>query len=228
MPGHPIPPSFGGVGVFLLKRQKPDPDKPGPSGVPGAACYDSLQSELDLKGIGYMRLLPAILLGFATLATSQNPSAPAGPTPQQQVMGYFVGNWSLQGTTRISPSSPPASFTGKEQSAWTSGGYFVETHTDIHGPMGDVRSTRVMEYNPADKVYTYNVYNSLGEHIVAIGHLDGNVWTWKAEQKLNGVVTNARYTFNFVSKNSYTFKSEVESPKGGWLTVMQGTATRVQ
>jgi hypothetical protein len=173
-----------------------------------------------------MKLLSAILLACAaTIAVCQAPP-PAGPSPEQQIMSYFVGNWSLQGTTRISPHSPPAEFHGKEESVWTPGGYFVETHTVIHGPMGDLHSTRVMEYNAADKVYTYNVYNSLGEHIVAIGHLDGNVWTWKAEQKLNGVVTQARYTFNFVSKNSYTFRSEVESPKGGWVTVMQGTATR--
>lgn len=175
-----------------------------------------------------MRRLPAILLVFAaTLATSQNPAAPAGPTPQQQVMEYFVGNWSLQGTQKISPTSPPAEFTGKEQSAWTQGGYFVETHTDIHGPLGDVRSTRVMEYNPKSHLYLYNVYNSLGEHIIAIGHLDGNVWTWKATEKLNGVIAETRYTFNFVSKDSYTFKEELQpSPKGAWVTVMQGTATR--
>lgn len=177
-----------------------------------------------------MKLFSAVLLAFsATIALSQAPQAPAGPTPEQQIMGYFVGNWSLQGTTKISPHSPPAEFQGKEESAWTPGGYFVETHTVIHGPMGDVHSTRVMEYNPTDKVYTYNVYNSLGEHIMAIGHLKGNVWTWKAEEKLNGVVTPARYTFNFVSKSSYTFKSEVQpSPGGPWVTVMQGTATRAQ
>ncbi len=174
-----------------------------------------------------MRLFAAILLALiATFAVSQTSPAPSGPTPEQQIMSYFVGNWSLQGTTKISPKSPPAEFQGKEQSAWTPGGYFVETHTDINGPLGDVRSTRVMECNPTDHVYTYNVYNSLGEHIVAIGHLAQNTWTWKAEQKLNGIVTQARYTFNFVSKDSYTFKSEVESPGGAWVTVMQGTATR--
>jgi hypothetical protein len=176
-----------------------------------------------------MKLLPAILLALAaSVATAQNPTPPAGPTQQQQVMEYFVGNWSLQGTTKISPKSPPAEFTGKEQSAWTQGGYFVETHTDVQGPLGDVRSTRVMEYNPASHVYLYNVYNSLGEHIVALGHLTGNVWTWKAEQKLNGIIVQARYTFTFVSKDSYTFKQEVQSPGGSWVTVMQGTATRTQ
>jgi hypothetical protein len=177
-----------------------------------------------------MRFVAALLLALtAVAAIAQTPAPPSGPTPQQQVMQYFVGNWSLRGTMKISPKSPPAEFTGKEQSAWTPGGYFVETHTDIHGPLGDVRSTRVMEYNPKDKVYLYNFYNSLGEHILAKGNLKGNVWTWTAEEKLNGVVVPARYTFNFVSKDSYTFTLEVQSsPGGAWATVMQGTATRTQ
>lgn len=177
-----------------------------------------------------MKFVAAILVvvAFAGLAVAQAPATATAPTPEQQIMGYFIGNWSLQGTTKISPTSPPAEFHGKEKSEWVSGQHFVETHTDMHGPMGDTRSTRVMEYNPADKVYTYNAYNSLGEHIMAVGHLDGNTWTWTAEQKLNGVTVPARYTFNFVSKNSYTFKSEVESPDGKWAVVMEGTATRTQ
>src|SRR5690348_6911391 len=122
-----------------------------------------------------MKYLPVLLLVLSasfvvsqspTASSSQSPAPPAGPTQQQQVMEYFVGNWSLQGTMKISPTSPPAEFTGKEQSAWTPGGYFVETHTDVHGPLGDVRSTRVMEYNPTSHLYLYNFYNSLGEHIV--------------------------------------------------------------
>ena len=179
-----------------------------------------------------MKLISAsatfFLLSLIASAQGTMTTPPSAPTPEQQIMGYFVGNWQLQGTTKISPNSPPATFTGEEQSVWVSGQYFVETHTDIKGPLGDIRSTRVMEYNPADHAYTYNAYNSLGEHIMAIGHLDGNTWTWTAEQKLNGVIANARYTFHFVSKNSYTFKSEVASPSGAWVTVMEGTATRTQ
>lgn len=177
-----------------------------------------------------MKITVSLLLVVvaSVFACAQAPSAPAGPTPQQQVMGYFVGEWSLEGTQKISPTSPPAAFHGKEKSEWVSGQYFVETHSSTHGPLGDVRGTRVMEYNPADNIYTYNAYNSLGEHIMATGHLDGGTWTWTAEQKLNDVIVKARYIFNFASKNSYTFKSEVASPSGAWVTVMEGTATRIQ
>jgi hypothetical protein len=76
-------------------------------------------------------------------------------------------------------------------------------------------------------VYTYNVYNSLGEHQVALGHVNGNTWTWNSEEKLNGITVTGRYTITLTSPNTYDFKSEVANPKGGWVTVMEGKATRV-
>ena len=170
---------------------------------------------------------PGLLVFCVSLiATAQNQST-AQPNQPQQVMGYFVGQWALKGTSKVSPTSPAAPFTGKEKSEWISGQLFVETHTNVKSGLGDVRSTRVMEYNAEKQVYTYNLYNSLGEHIEAIGNVQGNTWTWNAVQKLNGVATKARYTFNFVSADSYTFKSEVASPSGTWATIMEGTATRV-
>ncbi len=94
--------------------------------------------------------------------------------------------------------------------------------------MGPINSVRVMGYNPEDGLYTYNVYNSLGEHQMATGKLQGNTWTWTSEQKMNGVVTQARYTITTVTPDSYTFKQEVATPGGGWATVMEGKASRAQ
>jgi len=172
------------------------------------------------------------LLAFVWLASlwmscqTPQPGAP-GPSPQQQKMGYFVGDWSLAGTMKLSPTTPPASFSGTEHGEWIPGSFFVETHTKTKGPLGDVRATRVMEYSADKQVYTYNVYNSLGEQQLALGEVAGNTWTWTAEEKLNDVVTKGRYTVTITSPTTYDFKSEVATPSSGWVKVMEGKATRL-
>ena len=52
--------------------------------------------------------------------------------------------------------------------------------------------------------------------------------TISLSQMLNGITTKGRYTITIVSPASYTFKSEVANPNGGWATVMEGKATRTQ
>jgi len=176
-----------------------------------------------------MHRIAIITLLFSTFALAQAPMQNAAPgvTPQQQRMSFFLGDWTATGTAKISPTTPAAPFTLKEHGEFVTDGYFLETKTSMKGPLGTVNSQRVMGYNVEDKVYTYNVYNSLGEHQVALGHLNGNTWTWNSEEKLNGVVVKGRYTIVETGPNTFTFKSEVADPKGGWATVMEGAATRV-
>ena len=167
-------------------------------------------------------------LSLSLAAQAPQQAAAPGVTPQHQLMGYFAGDWTAAGTSRISPKTPAAPFSLKEHGEWVTDGYFLETKTSMKSALGTVNSQRVMGYNVQDKVYTYNVYNSLGEHQVALGHVNANTWTWESEEKLNGLVIKGRYTIVETSPNSYTFRSEVADPKGGWATVMEGTATRVR
>jgi hypothetical protein len=143
-------------------------------------------------------------------------------------MGYFAGDWKMQGTMKISSNTPGAPFTSTEHGEWVSGGFFLETHSSMHSVMGDVRGVRVLEYNPADKVYTYNAYNSLGEHQMATGHVLDNIWTWTSDAQMNGVIAKGRYTITVVSPASYTFKYETLTSTGTWSTVMEGKASRAE
>jgi hypothetical protein len=170
--------------------------------------------------------IAALFLSSFLSAQAPQQSAAPGVLPQHQRMGYFAGDWTASGTSKISPKTPAAPFTLKEHGEWVTDGYFLETKTTMKGALGTVNSQRIMGYNVEEKVYTYNVYNSLGEHQLALGHLNGNTWTWDSEEKLNGVVIKGRYTMAETGPDSYTFKSEVADPKGGWATVMEGTATR--
>ena len=176
----------------------------------------------------HVPVLIVLVLSLCSLMFAQGQQPMPAPGPEIQMMGYFAGNWTLQGTSKISPTSPSAPFTATETSAWVPGSYFLETHTSSNSTLGSLNGVRVMEYNPADKVYTYNAYNSLGEHTVAIGHVQGGTWTWTAEEKMNGLITKGRYIITIVSPSVYNFKSEVATPNGGWASVMEGKATRVQ
>jgi hypothetical protein len=150
------------------------------------------------------------------------------PSPEHQKMGFFAGDWKLQGTMKISPNTPAGPFTSTEHGDWVSGGFFLETHSSMNSVLGNVRGVRVLEYNPADKVYTYNAYNSLGEHTMATGHVVDNTWTWTSDAQLNGVIASGRYTITVISPVAYTFKYETPTPAGAWSTVMEGKATRSQ
>jgi hypothetical protein len=180
------------------------------------------QSKLGLIGLAFF------ILCCALSCLAQAPQPTPTPTPEHQKMGYFAGDWKMQGTTKISPNTPGAPFTSTEHGEWVSGGFFLETHSSMHSVMGDVRGVRVLEYNPADKVYTYNAYNSLGEHQMATGHILDNIWTWTSEAQMNGVIAKGRYTITVVSPASYTFKYETLTQTGSWTTVMEGKATRAQ
>jgi len=181
-----------------------------------------------------MRTTSAALMFFIVAASAvlmaQAPPKPqsssAPPTPQQ-MMGYFTGEWKLTGTASISPGSPKAPFRSTERGEFLPGGHFVEIHSVSHGPLGDVHSVRMMEYNSENSTFTYNAYNSLGEHQVALCKVQGDTWVWNADEKMNGIATKGRYTVNLTSPNAYNFKSEVQKPDGSWVTVMEGTATRV-
>ena len=172
--------------------------------------------------------LALVVLSCASPCLAQAPQPTLTPTPEHQKMGYFAGDWKMQGTMKISSNTPGAPFTSTEHGEWVSGGFFLETHSSMHSVMGDVRGVRVLEYNPADKVYTYNAYNSLGEHQMATGHVLDNIWTWTSEAQMNGLIAKGRYTITVVSPASYTFKYETLTQTGTWSTVMEGKATRAQ
>jgi Protein of unknown function (DUF1579) len=183
---------------------------------------------VNLAALVMMLSLCGAVPAHAQSAQSSMPSSAAPqPSQQQLAMGYFAGPWKITGTSKISPNSPPAPYHATATGEWIPGNFFLQIKYVTHGPLGDIHMVRMMEYNPGDNVYTYNEYNSLGEHVVAIGRIDGKSWVWNTTKKLNGVITKGRYITTFVSPDSYSIQSQVQKPSGGWVTITEATATRM-
>jgi len=165
-----------------------------------------------------------LLLGVSIQA--QAPQGPPKPGPEVKKLAYFVGNWREEGKSMAHGMSGPISSTQKWE--WTSGGFFVVGHSDNKSPVGDFTIMAVLGYDPQAKMYTYNVFDSWGEAIVAKGTVSGDTWTWTTEMMMEGKPMKSRLTFKEVSKTQYTCKYESSTDGGStWTSEQESTFTKV-
>ena len=154
---------------------------------------------------------------------AQAPQGPPKPGPEVKRLAYFVGNWKEEGKSTAHGMEGPVSSTQKWE--WTSGGFFLVGHSANKSPMGDFTIMAVLGYDPATKMYTYNVFDSWGEAFLTKGTVSGDTWTWTTETDKS---MKSRTIWKEVSKTQYTLKYE-SSTDGGktWTSDMETTFTKV-
>ena len=147
------------------------------------------------------------------------------------MMGYFAGDWKLDRHNEDQPQlSGGAVYVDRSTASGCPANTSWKLTRSRHGPLGDVHSVRMMEYNAAEKVYTYNEYNSLGEHMMADRQdRKAQNWVWNADEKLNGVVDQGPLYHDFrLAELVHLQVGGARSRAEGGLTVTEGTATRAQ
>lgn len=112
----------------------------------------------------------------------------------------------------------------------TMGGFFLVTHTDGKGFMGELKSLPVMGYDARSKQYTYDSYNNFGEadhYKGSVEGVEGDTWTWTGEIKSGGKTVGSRFIDKEISPKPkmYTMKLEIMSG-ANWVTVMEGKSTK--
>jgi hypothetical protein len=65
------------------------------------------------------------------------------------------------------------------------------------------------QWAEADKMYTYDSFNSLGEADHAKGTVDGDTWTWRSETRMGPRTIKGRLTIKMLSATAYNFKFEM-------------------
>jgi hypothetical protein len=148
------------------------------------------------------------------------------PGPEHKKLGYFVGDWKMEGDMKPGPMGPGGKMTSTDNCSWFDGEYAVVCKSTGKSPMGPVKGLGVMSYAPEDKQYTYFSVDNMGMGGHATGQVENDVWTYTDETKMGGRTFKGRYTMSDVKPDSYSFRYEMSEDGTTWKTVMDGTTAR--
>lgn len=180
-----------------------------------------------MKNIRGSILACGLLLGTGLSAWAQ--SAPQMPTagPEQAKLKYFAGDWKSEADMKAGPYGPGGKYTATDHGVMM-GDFFVVIHSDGNIPgVGAFKEVAVMSYDGKAGAYSYDAYNSMGEHDLSKGTVEGDTWTWTSTQEMGGKMMMGRFTMKIVSPTSYTYKYEVSEDGNSWRNVMEGKATKI-
>jgi Protein of unknown function (DUF1579) len=166
-----------------------------------------------------------LIFGFTALSLAQAPPEPPKPGLEHKKLEYFVGTWRVEGEIKANDYMPA----GKNVSTLTNtlgpGGFFVEWR----GEGEKYPTTRgIMSYDSQAKLYTQFYASSAGLVGGGTATVDGNTWTWMLEDKWLGQAFKGRTTVTVKSASQFTSKYEYLDPNGSYVTISEGTATKVE
>ncbi len=172
----------------------------------------------------------ALLLGIFLVATTAFAQMEAPkPGPEVKKLDYFVGHWTSEGNVKPGPMGPGGVFKSDDNAEWMDGGFFVVLHSKYSGGgMPSGTGTSYMGYDPNDKVYTYDEFNSAGEATHSKATVEGDTWTWINEMKMGAMTMKGRFTMKILSPTAYSYKFEVSADGTNWMLFMDGKETKVK
>lgn len=170
-------------------------------------------------------LFGVLLAATAAFAQMEKPK----PGPEVKKLAYFAGHWTSEGNVKPGPMGPGGKFHSDDHAEWMDGGFFVVLHSKFNGGgMGAGTSTAYMGWDPNDKVYTYDEFNSMGEVTHSKGTNDGDTWTWLNDMKMGPQTMKGRFTMKILSPTAYDYKYEVSSDGTKWELFMDGKETKAK
>ncbi len=165
-----------------------------------------------------------LICGFTALSVAQAPPEGPKPGPEHKKLEYFLGTWKVDMEIKPNAYVPAGKTVITETATLGPGGFYVESRA-----VGGQFPARlaIMAYDSHAKVYTSYYASSFGLVGTGTGTVNGNTWTWMVEDKFAGYAVKGRTTVTMSSPAQYTMKYEMADEKGGYIAILEGTATKV-
>ena len=174
-----------------------------------------------------IRLSVAVILicGFTALSLAQAPPERLKPGPEEKRMEYFVGTWKTEGEIKPNEFVPAGKSVTTETFTLGTGGFYTVVDRPEGGQLP--RTQGITAYDSHAKVYKTFYANSAGLVGTGTATVDGSTWTWMLEDKWFGKVVKGRTTVTLKSASQFTVKYEMLEANGSYVTMTEGTATKV-
>ena len=168
-----------------------------------------------------------IALFFALAARAQAPAPKAGP--EQKKLGIWVGDWTYEGESKATPLGPAGKFSGKFTVRPILGGFFVEFRGEEKGPSGPSQWVEIDGYDPVNKKFTWNGFDSDGGVETVNYTIDSNTVTYSGtmalgdkQYKMKGTVV---FTPDFMSDVE---KREISLDGKTWTPIFETKFTKAK
>ena len=188
----------------------------------GTAVMNALSKEKKMS----IRSSVAVILicGFTALSLAQAPPEPPKPGPEHKKLEYFLGTWKVESEVKENGYMPAGKSVATTTCTLGPEGFFLESR----GEGENYPSTHaIVAYDSYAKLYTEFYASSAGLVGGGTGTVEGNTWTWMLEDKWFGKAFKGRTTVTVKSASQFTVKYEYLDPNGSYVTITEGTATKV-
>ena len=164
-----------------------------------------------------------LICGFTALSLAQAPPEGPKPGPEHKKLEYFLGTWKVESEIKANEYVPAGKGVTTETYTLDPGGFYLESRAEGQIP----RTVGIIAYDSHAKVYTTFYASSAGLVGTGTGTVNGNTWTWMLEDKVFGKAAKGRTTITILSASQYTSKYEMLDANGRYVTLTEGTATKV-
>ena len=164
-----------------------------------------------------------LICGLTSLSLAQAPPEGPKPGPEHKKLEYFLGTWKVESEIKANAYVPAGKGVTTETYTLDPGGYYLESRGEGQIP----RTVGIIAYDSHAKLYTTFYASSAGLVGTGTGTVDGNTWTWMIEDKVFGKSVKGRTTITISSASQYTEKYEMLDANGRYVTIQEGTATKV-
>jgi hypothetical protein len=136
---------------------------------------------------------------------------------------YFLGTWKVESEIKPNKYVPAGKGVTTETYTLGPGGFWVERHAE-----GQIPETfGIIAYDSYAKAYVSYYASSVGLVGTGTGTVNGNTWTWMVEDKVFGKAVKGRTTVTIKSASQLTSKYEMLDANGRYVTIVEGTSTKV-